>query len=254
MNKRSTKNFKVLALILVTSALLLVAIIPNISSVKAATQDSVYVYTVIGGAISANGTALTGGSTYKYDNGAAISLTATPATGYKFLNWIYLSAAGANTSTSNPFVFTVAEASCALEAMFTPSVNDTTSTSSQSGASNVILMISVGGTTEPTEGSYTNYTVGTVSNFNAVAASGFKFLYWNVATSTGSIYTTNPLPLNVTENVCAIQAMFIPTSSTVTLPAITTVDEYSSATAIIVALILVAVAFGTFTLKKKAKN
>ena len=55
MNK-TTKNCKVLALILLTSALLIVAAVPNVG---AQTNDNVYIYTSIGGTISAIGTTLT---------------------------------------------------------------------------------------------------------------------------------------------------------------------------------------------------
>ena len=52
MNK--TKNLKVIALILLTSAILLAAIpLPNVA---AATQDSMYVYSSIGGTVSTGGT------------------------------------------------------------------------------------------------------------------------------------------------------------------------------------------------------
>jgi len=115
-----TKNFKVFALILLTSALLLVAINPNIPSVKATTQDSVYVYTSLGGTVSANGTSLTGGNIYNYDNGSAVNFTATAGTGFQFLDWIYVSTSGGATSTANPFVYTVSVASYSIQAMFIP--------------------------------------------------------------------------------------------------------------------------------------
>jgi hypothetical protein len=258
MNKNSTKNFKVFTLILLTSALLLVAINPNISSVKATTQDSVYVYASLGGTVSANGTSLTGGNSYNYNNGSAVNFTATAGTGFKFLDWIYVTATGGATSTANPFVYTVSEASCSIQAMFIPTSNLTSSSSSQSGASTVDILMSTGGTTVPAGAtkSYTNYTIGTVGNFTAVPGAGFKFLYWIVVSSAGAFTSTaTALSYNLTSSSYGIQAMFIPTSSTVTLPTPTpTVNEFSSAAAIIIVAILAISAFGTYTYTKKAKK
>ncbi|MGA3291176.1 MAG: hypothetical protein ABSD42_13165 [Candidatus Bathyarchaeia archaeon] len=261
MNKNSTKNFKVLALILLTSTLLIGAISPSISTVKAATTDSLYVYTTTGGVISANGTALKGGSSPTYNNGTVLTFTETPSADFQFLSWIYVSSAGPVTSTATSFSQTISTAACAIEAMFLPTTN-ATQTVSGSGTASIYLYFSAGGTTVPSStptssgpATYTNYTVGKVSDFNAVASSGFKFLYWMVATSTVSTYTTSTLAYNVSATTCALQAFFIPTSSTVTLPTPTPkINEDSSATAIILAVILASIAFATYTYTKKAKK
>jgi len=218
MSKNTTKNFKVFALILLTSALLLVAVIPNVP-VKAATTDSVYVYSTIGGSISGNGTALTGGSSPTYANGAVVAFTETPSSGFTFLNWIYINGTtGATTSTASTLSTSITQASCAVEAMFLPTTN-ATQTSSGSGAATIDLYFSAGGTTDPASPkTYTNYTIGTSSTFSAVPASGFKFLYWVVATSSVSTYTSSSLTLNIPANTCVIQAFFVPTSSNVALP------------------------------------
>jgi hypothetical protein len=251
----SKNNFKVLALILLTSALLIAAVNPNITTVKAQTTDSLYVYSTIGGTISANGTALTGGSSPTYANGTVLSFTATPSSGFEFLSWISVSAAGAATSTVSTFSYTISETSCAIEAMFYPTTN-ATQTSSGSGSASVTLYFSAGGTTIPASpATYTNYTVGTVSDFAAVPSSGFQFLYWIVATSSISAFTTSTLAFNVTSSTCALQAFFIPTSSTVTLPTPTPkVNEFSSAITIFLALALISTAFGTYAFTKKANN
>ena len=249
MNKKIT-SMKFLALVFLTSVLLTGSIYA--ASVKAQTQDSVYVYDTIGGTISAGGTALTGNSTYSYNNGTAVTFTANPGSGFKFLAWEYVSATGANTSTDNPFVYTIVSASCAIQAMFTPTTNATASSSS-GGTSTVDLLSSIGGTTEPAEGTYTNYTIGTVYNFNAVAGTGFKFLYWIVATSAGAnVYTTSTLALNLTSSTCALQAMWIPTSSTVSLPTI--IDEFSTAAAITLVAVLAVSVIGTYAYTRKTKK
>ena len=262
MSKNTAKNFKVLALILLTSALLITAISTEVPMAKAATSDSVYVYTTLGGTITANGATVTGGSSPTYDNGTVVSFTAVPsAADFTFLGWVYINGAAAS-STVNPLSFTISAKSCAVEAMFQPTTN-ATQTSTGSGQATIALYFSAGGTTVPasgtgtgTSGTYTNYTVGTSSTFTAVPASDFKFLYWMIATSTVSTYTSTALTLKVPENTCVMQAFFVPTSSTVTLSPTPTpkVDEFSSAIALVTALALVAVAFGTYTYTKKAKK
>ena len=251
MNK--TKNLKVIALILLTSAILLAAM-PNVT---AATQDSLYVYSSIGGTVSAGGTALTGGSSYSYDHGSSVTFTATPDSGYQFLTWVDLTAAGGSTNTTNPLPYTVS-ASGAIQAMFVP-ISNATAVAPATGTPTVVIMASAGGTTEPLAGTYTNYTAGTVSSFNAVPGTGFKFLYWMIAPSTSNTFDTSQVSWTVTGDVCALQAYFVPTSSTVSLPTPTpaptpTVPEYSGAAAIIIAIALVAVAFGTYTFNRKAKK
>jgi hypothetical protein len=117
-----SKNFKVIALILITSALLIVASNPG---VKAATQDSVYIYTSLGGSITTMGSTLTGATSYNFDNGTAVDLNATAGSGFQFLCWEVVSASGATTSTVNPLAYTPDVASCAIQAMFIPTSNTT---------------------------------------------------------------------------------------------------------------------------------
>ena len=235
--------------------LLVVAINPNISSVKAQTQDSVYVYTSVGGTISSGGTNLTGGNSYNYTNGQAVAFTANPDPGCKFLFWAYASPSGVNTSTDNPFVYNISSTECAIQAMFIPNVNTPISASSgQTGTAPFEVPISLGGTTTPAAGIYTNYSIGQVVSFTATPGTGFKFLYWLVPAATGgavNIVTSNTLDFNVTANACAIQAFFVPTNSNITLPSIPLVNEFSSAATIIVVAILVIVAFGTYRYTRK---
>ncbi len=251
MNK-TKKNLKVFTLILLTSALLIVATNP---SVKAATQDSVYVYTSLGGSISTMGATLTGGTSYNFEDGTAVTLNATAGTGFQFLCWEVVSASGANTSTANPLVYTPDVANSAIQAMFIPTSNATESSTS-SGSATIDILSSVGGSTNPVAATYTNYTVGTTNNFQAIPGSGFQFLYWIAVSANGAnTYTSDTVALNVTANSCGIQAMFVPTSSTVSLPTPTpAVDEFSSAMVTILAIALVSVAFGTFAITRKAKK
>ncbi len=255
---KTSKNFKVFALILLTAAILVVATCPNIAYVKAQTTDSVYVYTSLGGSITGNGTTLTGGASASYANGTAVSFEAVAGTGFNFLCFEYAASTGAVTYTTNPLVVTLTSSSCAIEAMFTPASNVTPVATS--GTSTIDVLTSLGGTTNPSSGSYTNYTIGTADDFVATPGTGFTFLYWMVSAAAGScISTTSTIDYNVSASTCALQAYFIPTGSSVTLPSTsptptTTVNEFSSATAIIASVMLVAVAFGTYTYTKKAKK
>ncbi len=260
MNKNSTKNFKVLALILLTSALLISAINTQVPLAKAATTDSVYVYSTIGGSVSANGTAAAGGSSLSYANGDVVTFSQTASAGFNFLGWIYVTPSGAVTSAASTVTETISASGCAIEAIFIPTTNAVQS-SSGSGTATIALYFTVGGTTVPSSLTstppitYTNYTIGESATFTAVPASGFNFLFWMVVTSTSSTYTSSTLTLNIPQNTCAMEAIFVPTSSTLTLPTPTpTINEFSTATTLAMVIAIVAVAFGTYTYTKKAKK
>ena len=254
MNK-TKKNFTFFALIVLTSALLLVIINDsNFSTVKAQTQDSVLVYDSCGGAISADGTNLTGGSSYNYANDTAVTFRSIPATGFDFLCWEVATAAGPSISTTNTLIYTVS-GSVAIQALYTPIKNATYSTSTQTGTAPFDILASIGGTTSPASGTYTNYTIGTVVNIAANPGTGFKFLYWMVSTSGALTTTSNPLEYNVSANSCGVQALFVPTSSTLTLPTpAATINEFSSTTATITAITMVIVAFGAYTFHKRTET
>ena len=265
---KTTKNIKVFALILLTSALLLVAINPNIQSVKAATTtDSVTVFASCGGTTTPANNATGPYGTYTYNNDTAQTFTATAGTGFQFLCWVIVAASGPTTSTTNPLSYTLSQ-SIAIQALFIPTsstVSTTPTPTTIPSTYSVSVFTSVGGTTTPTGISKTapyanyNYNSGTTQTFTANAGTDFKLLCWEIVTANGgTTSTTNPLSYKVSQ-AAAVQALFIPTSSTVTLPTTSPtptpkVDEFSSATAIIIAAVLVIVAFGTYTFTKKAKK
>ena len=244
-----------------TSALLIVAL--N-AGVYAQTQGSVFIYTSAGGTITANGTTVNGGSTQSYDVGTTVSFNAVTGTGFEFIGWETVTASGASTSTDNPLALTIDSGTCAIQALFISSTNNT-ATATTSGATSVSVFGSVGGTTSPSgaitaPSTYTNYTIGTVSDIQATAGDGFNFLCWVTATASGgNTYTANPLPLNPTGDT-GIQAFFVPTGSSITVSPTTspstspTVPEYSTASIAIIAAILAAVAFGTFAIVRKNKK
>ncbi|MGD0070279.1 MAG: hypothetical protein ABSB71_01800 [Candidatus Bathyarchaeia archaeon] len=254
MNKKM--NIKALALILLTSALLITTI--GTASVNAQTQPSVYVYNSQGGNINGNGTKLTPSTVYNYTNGDVISYTATPGTGFSFLCWDWIAGSTPITSTNSTLTETFSgSTACAIQALFVPASN-ATQTTTGSGAATVVTLLSADGTTSPASGSstsatssYTNYTIGTASAFQATASSGFKFLYWLVVSTQGRTdYTSSTLNLTIPASEVAIQAFFVPTSSTVTVP---TIPEYSSVAVVILAAVLAISALGTFVYAKRRK-
>ena len=253
---KKTKNI-VLALLL-TSAILLASI--NLSSVMAQTTNSTYVYDSIGGTVAANGNAVTGGTSVATNTNENAEFTATAQSGFEFLAWEYATAAGGCTDTNNPASINIT-VDGAIQALFIPSTN-TTATSSETGGATVIIYNSIGGETSPAgtapPATYTNYNIGDVATFTTAPGAGFKFLYWIVATSTANYYTSSTLDLPIMESTVVMQAVFIPTDSSVTLPGqpvpTPTVPEFSGIIVAAILVALVAVAVGTFAYSKKAKK
>ena len=271
MNKNSTKNFKVLALILLTSTLLIIAAgAANIPNAKAATTETLIVYETLGGAssgaVKANGTAMVQTSAgNSVISGDTYQFTATAASGYQFIGWAYADATGPSGTTSATFT-KVISASCSLEAIFVPTTN-VTGTTSGSGASTITLFGSAGGTTTPAvpqaslfTGASVSATIGTPTTFTETPGSGYTFLCWIAQCETNQIFTSSTLKYTPTASGIAMQAIFVPTNSGITLSAVMTptptpkVNEFSTATTLAMVIALVAVAFGTYTYTKKAKK
>jgi len=254
---KTKRNLKVFAMILLTSSLLLLAINASVSSVKAQTTDSVLAYTTLGGTIAVNGTTLAGGGTATtYAANSDLNLTATASSGFNFLCWEYASVSGPSTSTSNPFQYTLSVSEIELLAIFTPTTY-TTQSSSGSGTATVDVFNSIGGSTSPIGGftgpAYSTYTIGTTSSFTQTPGTGFEFLCWIVETSSGTnVYTASPLSLTLTSSSTAIQAFWLPTGSTITLPTI--ISEFSSALLAVVLSVLILIATGTYVYKRRVKN
>jgi len=261
MNSKSTKNFKVLAFILLTSTLLILAASSvSIPNVKAATTTTLDVYTTLGGAttgaVDANGTAMVESSAGNaLITGDTYQFTATAASGFQFIGWAYADASGASGTTSATFT-KVITAPCGLEAIFVPTTN-ATATTSGSGTSTLTLFATEGGTTTPAgtifTGSSISATIGTPTTITEKPGSGYTFLCWVVECASNNVYTSSTLSYTPTSTGAAIEAIWVPSSSGITLPAIP-INEFSSATAIITVMALVIVAFGAYAYTKKAKK
>jgi hypothetical protein len=236
-----SKKVKVLILVLLASALLLLSADLN---AKAAGTATVVVLSSVGGTTSP-----AGGTSPSETIGQSVSFAATPDSGWNFFYWIVTTAAGSTTYTTNPLSWNVTGAG-SVQAMFLPTRNGTL-TPVAAGTSAVYFPTSAGGSTSPKAGTTQTETNGITVAFTATAGTGFKFLCWIIAPASGGIvYTSNPLEYNVS-GACAAQALFLPTSSTVTLPKI--VNEFSSAATVGLAIAMLAVACGTYAYKKTKK-
>lgn len=251
----SKKNLKTFALIFILSAFVIATAAPNIASVKAQAQGSITMLTSAGGT-----TDPAMGSTNNYPAGTAVTLTATAGTGFIFQEWDIVSASGGTVDLNNPTTLTVdSGATYAVQPVFTPiqQAAPTVPVTNFATAAIVVVLAAVGGTTTPAAGTYA-LADATSLNLQANAASGFTFDHWVIggepmnhgAYSFTDTPTDNPYNVNHGYgNTYTYQPVFKPTSST-TSP---TVPEFSGAAAIIVALALVAVAFGTYAIKRKTK-
>lgn len=259
------RNLTVATMILLLSAFL-VATVVVMTPVKAQSTSTVWVYNSQGGDIDANGTQLTPSTTYNYTTGDVISYTPVPGSGFSFYAWDWISGSTAVTSTSTTLTETLSSSACAIQAMFIPTTN-ATQTVSGSGSATIVGLMSAGGTTSPASGtstssptsSDTGYTIGQTATLTATASSGWKFLYWLVVSAQGRTdYTSSTVSVTVPASEMAIQAFFVPTSSSLAAPGVspspsvtpTPTPEYSSVIIVAIVAALVAVAAATVCAKR----
>jgi len=269
---KTTKNSKFFALILLASILLIVAVNPNIPSVKAQTQATVDVFASVGGTTTPSGTTT-------YNDGTVVTLSATAGDGFFFSYWEIVTIAGGYIVYDNPAILTVnGSVTYAVQAVFQPvqsvpaigvpvtsppPINPDLSTSPDlSKDAIVVVLAGVGGTTTPAPGAYYMANAANL-NLTAIPNSGFKFTNWIIGGTPlshgGYSFTDTPTnnPYNVNHGygyTYSYQPVFVPISTTASPTPTPTVNEFSSATAIIIAAVLVIVAFGTYTFTKKAKK
>ncbi len=244
--QNTRKNFKTIALILLATGLLLSPVIST--SVKAATQDTINVLSSVGGTTDP----VTG--TYHNDDGSSFTITASAGTGFNFLFWDVVTAAGPTSYSDNPLTITLNESDYAIQPVFQgisfipPATTATSSTNAI-----VVVLASVGGTTTPKAGSYALADASQLK-LTATPNNGFKFDYWVIGgtplTHGAYNFTDTPTdnPYTVDHgygNTYTYQPVFTPTNSAI--------PEYSSVATIALALVLVAIAFGTYAYRRKTK-
>ena len=259
---KNKKGKPVFALILLASLLLLVAISPNIASVKA--QGNAIVNMIA----TAGGTTTPSGMDNTYPDGTAVTLTASPYTPDAFLYWTVATNSSSTELDQNPATLTVSggvtyNVTAVFEVIGSlPGSTGPTSPAVGTLSTDAIVVVEagVGGTTSPAPGTYYLANAKTTT-LTATADSGWVFSHWAIsgpASSHGGV----PYTLTPTNNPYTVghgygytyyyQAVFTPVSTT-TSPT-PTINEFSSAAIIVLALALVGVAFGTYTYKKRTKN
>jgi List-Bact-rpt repeat protein len=253
---KAKKNIQVFALILLTSALLIAAGSPNIASVKAQTQGTLIVFDSPGGTTSPTGTTT-------YPVGTNVTLIATPDTGFLFNYWEIVNPQGSYNVADNPYTLTISSASTfSVQASFVPIVYLSPATPSSPNLATVVVLAGVGGTTNPPPGTY-GITDASQLNLMATADTGFTFSHWVIGggplTHGGYSFTDTPTnnPYNVGHGygyTYTYQPVFNAISPATSPTPTPTVDEFSTVAAIVMALVLVAVAFGTYTFTKKTKK
>lgn len=244
------KKVQVFALIFILSAVIVAA---GPSFVKAQSQATIDILVSTG----VESTTPAQGSTTTYADGTAVTLSATAGEGFVFQSWEIISAAGGVEDLNNPTTLTVTGGvTYAIQAVCVPIQTAPNSTTPDlSTAAIVVILPSVGGTTNPPTGTYA-LAVASQLNLQATADSGWTFDHWAIGGVTGSnphggySFTDTPTdnPYNVNHgygNTYTYQAVFKPNGSVV--------PEYSSVAAVIIALALVAVTFGTYAYKRKNK-
>lgn len=244
--QNTQKNLKTLVLILLAAGLLISAVLLS-ASVKAATQDTVNIISSVGGTTDPD----TGA--HHYDDGSSLTLTATAGSGFTFLFWQVVTASGANSYSDNPLTITINESDYAIQPAF-QGINFISPATTATSATNAIVVIlsSVGGTTTPKAGSYALADASQLK-LTATPTSGFKFDHWVIGGSplTHGAYnftgtpTDNPYTVDHGYgNTYTYLPVFSPTNA---------VPEFSSVATIALALVLVAIAFGTYAYKRKTK-
>ena len=263
----TSKTLKTVVFTLLTAALLIAVIGANTSIVKAQTTDTVEVLTTLGGSTNP------APGVYNYTDGTAVTFTATADNGFLFYQWVISTAASSYTdNVDNPLTLTLnATAAGGLNADgYTYSVQATFSPEAFIGPAGttintatdaiVVVLAGVGGTVSPDPGTY---ALASASSFELTANpdSGWTFSHWVIGGTplTHGTYSFTDTPTNNPYdvdhgygNTYSYQPVFSPISSS-TSPT-PTINEFSTASAIILALVLVIVAFGTYAYTRRTKK
>jgi hypothetical protein len=268
MNKKATKNFRVFALILLTSALLLLSIAPNIASVKAQAQATVVVTSVPGGTTDPSGT-------NTYADGTGVVLTATANDGFLFQAWDIETSAGGNFVTDNPYTLNVSASvgTYTVNAVFAEIQFITPANPSTANNAVIVVVAGVGGTVSPAPGTYAVANAATLQ-LTATPNSGWLFHNWIISgTATNTGHGGYPENLNPIDNPYTVghgygytfyyQPYFVPVGSSVTSPTPTTSPVSTTMglstdawiiVALAVILVIVIIAFGVFAATRRSKK
>jgi hypothetical protein len=262
MNKNTTKNFRVFALIFILSALLIGTFC---ASVKAQDQATIVVMAAVGGTTDPTGTTT-------YADGTAVTLTATAGEGFVFQNWEIITSAGGITDSTNPTTLTVnaTVGTYAVQAVFQPVQVITPATITSANNAIVVVLAAVGGTTSPAPGTYALANAAALE-LKATPNSGFVFHNWIIGgtpLSHGAYsFTDTPTdnPYNVNHGygyTYTYQPVFVPTGSTVVTtgstptpsPSSMSTDAWIIIAALIVIIVIVLIALVVVYTQKSKKE
>jgi hypothetical protein len=247
------KTRKIFAMTLLISLLVMAAFA---SVIQAQGQATVNMLNSIGG------TTDPAPGTNTYADGTSVTFTATEDSSFFFINWIIATAEGSSIVADNPITIPVVGGTTYdVQAVFSPILpvpGVTTIPANLATAATVVVLTSAGGTVSPAPGVYA-LADATSLKLQAMPDSGWVFSHWVIAgpnlSHGGYPYTAQPTdnPYTVDHgygNRFSYQAVFTPEGSTEPTP---TVPEFSSLATIIVALALAAIAFGTYTFRRRTK-
>lgn len=260
----NSKNNKQLALIMLTTILIVSGLSTVFLAANAQGQATLVVLDSVGGTVSPSGT-------NTYADGTAVTLTATATDQtYVFVNWVISTDAGSSTSTENPLTLTaVGGITYAVQAVFQPiqAPPGGTLPTSLTGAAIVVVLASAGGTVSPAPGTYALANAVSL-NLQATAQSGWQFSHWTISGSSTD-HGGAPVNLTPTDNPYNVnhgygytyyyQAVFTPVGGSVPTPTPSSstggsIGGLSSDMLIIIALVVVIVvilaAFGAYAYRK----
>jgi hypothetical protein len=261
---KSAKISKIFVITLL-SAILLLSITSSIASAQG--QGSITLLDALGGS-----TDPAANLTTNYNDGTAVTLTATPLDGYVFVSWQIVTATSSSVVSDNPYSLTVAGGTdYAVQPIFdviqvTPGGQPVTDFKT---AAIVVVLRGAGGTTNPPPGTYALANAAQTT-LTAIPDSGWQFSHWVITGDLGSIsghaFTPTPTdnPYTVDHGYASqfnYQPVFIPTGSTEPTPVGQTAtpgpgigglsNEMVIIIALVVVIVIVLIAFGVFAMRKK---
>lgn len=266
---KARKRFKIVALILLTSVLLIGVLNTNIISLKAQTQAIVNVHESIGGTTDPEP------DDYVYADGTTVTLTAIPNEdlNFTFLRWIiFANENPISSTTENPVQITVyAGITYDIEAQFAvtidpPGVEERTPSPTDAI---VVVLSAAGGTTNPEPAIY-RLADATQFYLTAIPDSGWQFSHWVISgfpiEGAHGVYPFDPTPTDnpyLVDHGYGNRYYYQPVFSLVDTAAPTptptngeqTMDNaiFTALVVVIIILIVLLIVVGAYAYKKSSK-
>lgn len=244
-----TKNKTILILALIS--IVVATIAPSIISVIAQNQATVNVLESVGGSTDPSP------GTYNYNDGAKVTLTATPDTNLEFVTWLISTDTSNDTIGDNSYTLTVqGGVTYTISAVFAQPIAPVFPTPPQTPLSpsaygTITILPGLGGSTTRATGTY-YFTSVYKLKLTAVADSGWKFSYWQIRGDTNTTHGGYPFTLTPTDNPytfdCglgynyAFQPVFTPVENTTPPPTSTATGISMELLIAIIAIIIAIIA------------